>query len=72
MQYLNEKVKKSKFASALVLSLHRHLSRLSVVDFDSEVGEYTYLAGGVRVTKSKIGPYCSIGPGELIGIGDHD
>ena len=42
------------------------------IDDNSTVGLNTYIGKGVNVTKSKIGNYCSIGPGVMIGLGEHD
>lgn len=42
------------------------------IDKFSEIGKYTFIGKNVSITKSKIGNYCSIAPGALIGMGEHD
>lgn len=42
------------------------------VDKFTEIGKYTFIGKEVSITKSKIGNYCSIAPGTLIGVGEHD
>jgi len=42
------------------------------IDDNSSVGFNTFIGKGVNITKSKIGNYCSIAPGAMIGLGEHD
>jgi len=41
------------------------------LDKYSSIGNYTYIAQGVLITKSQIGNYCSIAPSAKIGLGEH-
>ncbi|HAS6104887.1 TPA: CatB-related O-acetyltransferase [Vibrio vulnificus] len=47
------------------------ISWQSRISLDSEVGENSFIADGVRITRSQIGRYCSIGPNVMIGQGEH-
>ena len=38
---------------------------------ESEIGEYTYIAGNSHISYTKIGKFCSIGPNLLCGWGIH-
>lgn len=42
------------------------------VDKESSVGKYTFIGQNSSITKTKIGNYCSIGTGVMIGLGEHD
>jgi virginiamycin A acetyltransferase len=42
------------------------------IDNLSTIEKNTFLGKNVAITKSKIGSYCSIAPGVLIGMGEHD
>ncbi len=45
--------------------------RFISVDDQTIIGQYTYIGQYSSITKSKIGNYCSIGSGVLIGLGEH-
>ncbi|MCA1032227.1 CatB-related O-acetyltransferase [Bacillus timonensis] len=38
---------------------------------NAEVGHYTYFAPNCTIMNTKIGSYCSVGPGTKIGLGNH-
>ena len=44
----------------------------SIIDKNSEIGNYSFISSNVIITKSKIGNYCSIAPCAKIGLGEHD
>lgn len=35
------------------------------------MGDFTYIASGSKITRTKIGKFCSIGPGVVCGLGRH-
>lgn len=44
-----------------------HFVKLTEVD----LGDFTYIANGTKITKTKIGKFCAIGPNVLCGLGKH-
>lgn len=44
----------------------------SIIDRNTIIGKYCYIGHNCLITKSKIGNYCSLGPGVKIGLGEHD
>lgn len=43
----------------------------NVICKESEIDDYTYITSGTKISKSKIGKFCSIGPSCKIGLGIH-
>lgn len=43
-----------------------------LIDSETEIGEYTFIGVNTKITKAKIGRYCSIAPDVSIGLGEHD
>lgn len=44
----------------------------SNVSGDTVVGEHSYVARSALITRSRIGRYCSIAPGAMVGLGEHN
>lgn len=47
------------------------IGNMVMVDKNSTIGRYTFIADGTIITKTIIGNYCSIAPGSKIGLGEH-
>lgn len=61
-------VKRYKFLSNDKIKV----SRLSRISTDTKIGDYTYIGDYTKITKAKIGRYCSIADNVTIGPGEHD
>tara|TARA_B100000212_G_C27374173_1_gene533933 strand:- start:1814 stop:2353 length:540 start_codon:yes stop_codon:yes gene_type:complete len=48
------------------------ISWSAVVDKKTKIGDYSYIARNVIISAAKIGNFSSIGPGAMIGLGEHD
>lgn len=52
------------------------LGRFVLVDagvwvYDSEIGNYSYIADGARIARTEMGRFCSIGPMAYVGLPQH-
>ncbi len=63
MKYLLKKI---------IKKVSNFLVEYNYIDEFSVVGNNTFIGKNVAITKTQIGNYCSIAPGALIGMGEHD
>lgn len=63
MKYLLKKI---------IKKISNFLIEINYIDEFSTIGKNTFIGKNVAITKTQIGNYCSIAPGVLIGMGEHD
>ena len=60
---------KSKKTNSIISPLAHYYTPYKIDD--TEIGDYTYVAANSKLSKTKIGKFCSIGPNIISGYGIH-
>lgn len=54
------------------LGKHNHFAQGAIVYENAQIGNNNYIAPYAIINNCRIGNYCSIGPGCILGLGEHD
>jgi virginiamycin A acetyltransferase len=66
------KMRREKSLVATILNYIEKRVNRPLIDNNCIIGEYTFIGENCRITKAKIGRYCSIAPNVCIGQGEHN